>query len=97
MSKPKSLTDKIFDIIMVSPTALTAAEIKRALPDAVESSEISARLCKLARRNFVFVGETNRQAITGKSTIRCYSANPVKVNNDNCYQQRNIFPLLLEA
>ena len=57
MSKPKTLTDKIFDIIMVSPTALTAAEIKRALPESVESSEISARLCKLVKRNFVFVGE----------------------------------------
>lgn len=97
MSKPKTLTDKIFDIIIVSSTALTAAEIKRALPDAVESSEISARLCKLVRRNFVFVGETSRQAITGKSTIRCYSANPAKANNENNYHQGNIFQDLLQT
>lgn len=92
MSKQtKSLTDKIFDIITLSPSPITAAEIKRALPDAVESSEISARLCKLVKRKFVFVGETSRRAITGRATIRCYSANPVKHNNENHYQQGNIF------
>lgn len=97
MSKSTSLTDKIFNIIMVSPTALTASEIKRALPDAVESSEISTRLTRLVKRNLVFVGETSRRAITGKSTIKCYSAKPVKSHNENNYQQVNIFTLLLQT
>lgn len=97
MTKPKSLTDKIFDIITVSPTPMTAAEIKRALPDDVTDAEISSRLCKLKNRNFIFTGETERRALTGKSMIRCYSSNPVKVDNESHCQQGNIFPLLLQA
>lgn len=97
MNKPKSLTDKIFDIIIVSPTALTAAEIKRALPDAVESSEVSCRLCHLVSRNFIVVATTTRKAITGRKAIKCYSANTNTATNDNDYQQLNILSDLLQT
>lgn len=97
MSKPKSLTDKIFDIIMVSPTALTAAEIKRALPDAVDSGEVSCRLCYLVSRKFVVVAITTRQAITGRKAIKCYSASPNYAPNENNYQQLNILSNLLQT
>jgi len=94
MTKQHTLTDKIFDIVMLSSEPVTVSDIKRALPDAVESSEISCRLCHLVSRKFVFVATTARKAITGRKAIKCYSANPV---NDNYYQQLNILSDLLQT
>lgn len=94
MSKPKSLTDKIFDIVSVANKPMTAAEVRRALPDNVEKDEVSSRLTKLAKRCFLFSYKTNRQASTGPRIIKCYSVKPI---DDNYYQHGNMFQDLLQT
>lgn len=73
MSKPLTLTQKIFNVISVASQPMTASEIRRALPDAVEASEVSTRLLQLANRQRVMVSHTFRRALTGKKLIKCYS------------------------
>jgi len=94
MNKSTSLTDKIFNIVLVANKPMTAAEVRRALPDNVEKDEVSSRLTKLAKRCFLFSYKTNRQASTGPKIIKCYSAKPL---NDNSYQQGNMFQDLLQT
>ena len=92
--KQPTLTDKIFNIIILAGKPVTAADIRRALPDNVEKDEVSSRLAKLVRQRFVFASETNRRANTGPKVIKCYSASPGPAVVDNRYQQQNMFQLL---
>ncbi len=97
--REQSLNDRILKIILLSGTALTASEIIRLLPDAIELPELASRLAKLVKRNDLATVERPRVAKTGKRTVKAYFIkNKEKTiscfNFDNVSQQLNIFPLL---
>lgn len=97
--REQSLNDRILKIILLSGTALTASEIIRLLPDAIELPELASRLAKLVKRNDLATVERPRIAKTGKRTVKAYfiknkEKTSICFNFDNVSQQLNIFPLL---
>ena len=97
--REQSLNDRILKIILLSGTALTASEIIRLLPDAIELPELASRLAKLVKRNDLATVERPRVAKTGKRTVKAYFVkNPSKTTNcfnfENTSHQLNIFQVL---
>lgn len=97
--REQSLNDRILKIILLSGTALTAIEIIRLLPDAIEASDLSSRLSKLVKRNDLATEDRPRIAKTGKRTVKAYFVkNKEKTTNcfnfENASQQLNIFQVL---
>ena len=97
--REQSLNDRILKIILLSGTALTASEIIRLLPDAIELPELASRLAKLVKRNDLATVERPRIAKTGKRIVKAYFIkNTLKTTNyfkdDNCSHQLNIFQVL---
>lgn len=68
----KSLNDRILSVLELAGRPLTAGEIRRALPDLVEPSELSSRLAYLKARHDVEAAPARRVAITGPRCIQAY-------------------------
>lgn len=97
--REQSLNDRILKVILLSGTALTASEIIRLLPDAIELPELASRLAKLVNRNDLATIERPRIAKTGKRTVKAYfiknkEKTITSFNFDNVSHQMNIFQLL---
>ena len=97
--REQSLNDRILKVILLSGTALTASEIIRMLPDAIELPELASRLTKLVKRNDLATVERPRIARTGKRTVKAYFVKSKEktmnyFNFENNSHQLNIFPLL---
>lgn len=69
----KSLNDRIINVLIVASRPLSAAAIRRALPDAVEASELSNRLTYLRARGDIVAATAPREANTGPLYIKVYS------------------------
>lgn len=68
----KSLNDRIITVLELAGRPLTAGEIRRALPDLVEPSELSSRLAYLKARHDVETAPARRVAMTGPRCINAY-------------------------
>mgnify|MGYP000322983524 CR=1 FL=1 len=69
--RDKSLNDRIINVLIVAGKPLSAAAIRRALPDAVEASELSYRLTYLRARGDLVAGQSRREANTGPLCSWC--------------------------
>ncbi|HEX5277579.1 MAG TPA: hypothetical protein VFW42_07925 [Fluviicoccus sp.] len=71
--RDKSLNDRIINVLIAAGRPLSAAAIRRALPDAVEASELSYRLTYLRARGDIVAGKSRREANTGPLYIKVYT------------------------
>lgn len=71
--RDKSLNDRIINVLIAAGRPLSAAAIRRALPDAVEASELSNRLTYLRARGDLVASQSRREANTGPLYIKVYS------------------------
>lgn len=71
--RDKSLNDRIINVLIAAGRPLSAAAIRRALPDQVEASDISGRLVYLRARGDIVAGQARREANTGPLYIKVYS------------------------
>jgi len=98
--RDQSLNDRILKVLRIGG-AMSASEIRRALPDDVESADLSSRLGKLVKRKDVAVLESPRKALTGPKTIKVYqfigSPQSALALDENHSQEVNIFTLLPQS
>lgn len=97
--REQSLNDRILKVILLSGTALTASEIIRMLPDAIEAPDLASRLTIMVKRNDLATVDRPRIAKTGKRTIKAYFIKDRYktidyFNFDNVSHQLNIFNVL---
>jgi hypothetical protein len=97
--REQSLNDRILKVILLSGTALTASEIIRMLPDAIEAPDLASRLTIMVKRNDLETIERPRVAKTGKRTVKAYFIKNITktincFNFENNSHQLNIFQLL---
>lgn len=71
--RDKSLNDRIINVLIAAGRPLSAAAIRRALPDPVEASELANRLTYLRARGDIVSSQARREANTGKLYIKVYS------------------------
>lgn len=71
--RDKSLNDRIINVLIAAGRPLSAAAIRRALPDAVEASELSNRLTYLRARGDIVTSQSRREANTGPLYIKVYA------------------------
>lgn len=71
MSK-RSLTDRVLDVLDLAMRPLTAAEIRRWLPDDVTAEELSSCLVKALKRGVIDFKMVERKAITGPREVKAY-------------------------
>lgn len=71
--RDKSLNDRIINVLIAAGKPLSAAAIRRALPDAVEASELSNRLTYLRARGDIVASQSRREANTGPLYIKVYT------------------------
>lgn len=71
--RDKSLNDRIINVLIAAGRPLSAAAIRRALPDPVEASDISGRLAYLRARGDIVASTTRREANTGPLYIKVYT------------------------
>lgn len=68
----QSLNDRILNVLHVAARPMTASEIWRALPDAVDSETVRARLAYIKNRGDVRAVPTASVAMTGPRLINAY-------------------------
>ena len=97
--REQSLNDRILKIILLSGTALTASEIIRMLPDAIEAPDLASRLTVMVKRNDLETVQRPRVPKTGKRTVKAYFIKNITktincFNFENNSHQLNIFNVL---
>lgn len=69
----RSLTDRILDVLELALRPLTAAEIRRWLPNDVTPEEVASCLVKMSRRGQVEFQMVERKAGTGPRQVKAYA------------------------
>lgn len=68
----RSLTERVLDVLDLAMRPLTAAEIRRWLPDDVTAEELSSCLVKMLKRGAIEFEMVDRKAITGPRQVKAY-------------------------
>ncbi len=68
----RSLSTRVRDVLDLASRPLTAAEIRRWMPEDVTPEELSSCLIKMRGRNEILHSMTDRRALTGPRKVKAY-------------------------